>query len=228
VSPWHPNSSKIAQDLVRPACSSLREARITMQHVQGSSWLLPLLRSPLVGELLAWLFLRPDESFSVTELAKRFASSQSTVSREADRLVASGLVREVRRGNLRLLQADTSTALARPLSELLALTYGPVPVLSELLGEADGVDEAYVYGSWAARYSGEPGPPPRDIDVIVVGDADEDDLFDVARTAEQKLGREVNIRVVDIEQWHRHGDDPFLAAVRSRPLVPIIKPEESQ
>src|SRR3954470_7618905 len=77
-----------------------------VRYMQARSQLLPLLRSPLLGELLAWIYLHPDETCSVTDLAKRFKTSQSTVSREADRLAAAGLVRETRRGNLRLLQAD--------------------------------------------------------------------------------------------------------------------------
>jgi DNA-binding transcriptional ArsR family regulator len=192
-----------------------------MHDVQVRSQLLPLLRSPLLGELLAWVFLHPGETSSVTDLAKRFRTSQSTVSREADRLAAAGLVHEQRRGNLRLLQANVDNPLARPLTELLTLTYGPVAVLGDVLAEVHRVDAAYVYGSWAARYSGEPGPPPRDVDVLVVGDADEDDLFEAARLAERRLGREVNIHRVSAKAWHNRGSDPFLASVRSRPLVSI-------
>jgi DNA-binding transcriptional ArsR family regulator len=183
--------------------------------------LLPLLRSPLLGELLAWMYLHPDQTCSITDLARRFAVSQSTVSREADRLVASGLIREERRGNLRLLRASLDSPLARPLTELLTLTYGPASVLGELLATIDGVAEAYIYGSWAARHAGETGPPPRDVDVLVVGDADDDDLFDAARSAERRLGREVNVHRVTRAKWQKPDSDPFLTSVRSRPLVPI-------
>lgn len=192
----------------------------SMRDVQVRSRLLPLLRTPLVGELLAWIYLHPAEQWSVSDLARRFGSSQSTVSREADRLVEGELILEQRRGNLRLLQANGRSPLAGPLTELLELTYGPVAVLGGLLAEVRGVEEAYIYGSWAARYSGEPGPAPRDVDVLVVGDADEDDTFDAARAAERRLGREVNIHRVSSEAWHV-GDDPFLTSVRSRPLVSI-------
>jgi DNA-binding transcriptional ArsR family regulator len=194
--------------------------------VQGRSQLLPLLRSPLLGELLAWVFLHPDETSSVTDLAKRFSTSQSTVSREADRLVASGLVHETRRGNLRLLQANVDSPLARPLTDLLTLTYGPSAVIGDLLAPVRGADVAYIYGSWAARYRGEPGPPPRDVDVLVVGDADDDDLFDAARAAERRLGREVNIHRVSRRAWEGPDEDPFLTAVRSRPLVPVDIPKD--
>jgi DNA-binding transcriptional ArsR family regulator len=192
-----------------------------MRGVQVRAQLLPLLRTPLLGELLAWVYLHPDELWSVTDLARRFNASQSTVSREADRLVGSELITERRRGNLRLLQANTQTPLARPLTELLMLTYGPRAVLGEVLAAVSGVDEAYIYGSWAARYSGEPGAIPRDIDVLVVGDADDDALFDAAHAAERILGREVNLRRVAPTTWHGGRDDPFLTSVRSRPLVVI-------
>jgi len=194
-----------------------------MQNVQARSRLLPLLRSPLLGELLAWIYLHPEESYSVTALAERFRVSQSTVSREADRLTEAGLVREERRGNLRLLRAELANPLARPLTELLALTYGPAAVLTDLLPSLSGVDEAYIYGSWAARYGGEAGPPPRDVDVLVVGDADDDDLADAARAAERRLGREVNIHRVPAAAWKSPGDDPFLASVRSRPLFTVVE-----
>jgi DNA-binding transcriptional ArsR family regulator len=199
----------------------LRTLQGNMQDVQARSQLMPLLRSPLLGELLAWVYLHPDDAYSVTDLAKRFKTSQSTVSREADRLAAVDLVREVRRGNLRLLQANLDSPLACPLVELLTLTYGPAAILADLLASVDGIDEAYIYGSWAARYAGEPGPFPRDVDVLVVGDADEDDLFDAARTAEQQLGREVNIHRVAATAWRGPVNDPFLKAVHSRPLVSI-------
>lgn len=197
-----------------------------MQDVQARSRLLPLLRSPLLGELLAWIYLHPDTAYSVTDLAYRLGVSQSTVSREADRLLEAGLVSEQRRGNMRLLRADLTSPLARPLTELLELTYGPAAVLADLLPAVTGVDEAYIYGSWAARHAGEPGPPPRDIDVLVVGEADEDELADAAAAAERWLGREVNIHRVSAATWRTPGGDPFLTSVRSRPLFPVVEPGE--
>lgn len=189
--------------------------------MQARSQLLPLLRSPLLGELLAWMYLHPDRTCSITDLAERFAVSRSTISREADSLVATGLIREERRGNLRLLRADLDGPLARPLTDLLMLTYGPASILGEFLAAVDGVSDAYIYGSWAARYVGEPGPPPRDVDVLVVGDADDDDVFDAARMAERRLGREVNVHRVTRAKWQEPENDPFLTSIRSRPLVSI-------
>lgn len=183
--------------------------------------LLPLLRSPFQGELLAWLFLHPESEYAQTDLARRFDVSLPTVSREVSRLANAGLVAERRHGNLRLVRAETDTAIARPLTELLALTYGPLAVLGEHLAEVEAVEEAYIYGSWAARYEGQPGHVPNDVDVLVIGAADEDDLYDAARASERRLGREVNIRRLSRDEWESAEHDPFLETIRSRPLVRI-------
>ncbi|MBB5790086.1 MarR family transcriptional regulator [Jiangella mangrovi] len=183
--------------------------------------LLPLLRTQTQGVLLAWLYLHPEERHSLTDLARRLGVSVSTIHREADRLVEAGLLTDSHVGRSRLVQARTDTAVFQPLADLLAVTYGPIPVLTGLLSGFPGVLRAYVYGSWAARYQGHGGEPPNDVDVLVVGTPDRDDLYDVAAAARQQLGREVNIRQISAEVW----DDPepagFVATVRSRPIVEL-------
>ncbi|MFJ3712212.1 MarR family transcriptional regulator [Streptomyces sp. NBC_01387] len=190
------------------------------------SLLLPLLRSQTQGELLALLYLHPEQEYSLSELAAQLQVSVATVSREADRLGAAGLIKERRYGNMRLVRAATDTVVSRPLTDLLAATFGPLPVLGELLAEVAGVAEAYIYGSWAARHEGVPGPVPRDIDVLVIGTADEDDLDDAARSAESRLGREVNIHRVSRRSWAETDGGPFLETVRTQPMVPLVLPEE--
>jgi predicted nucleotidyltransferase len=109
-----------------------------------------------------------------------------------------------------------------PLTDLLAVTYGPLPVITELLAAVEGVDRAYIYGSWAARHQGEPGPVPEDVDVLVVGTADRDALDEIARTAQQRLGRPVNIRRLRARVWAAaEPTDSFVASLRQRPLVEL-------
>ena len=84
-----------------------------------------------------------------------------------------------------------------------------------------------VYGSWAARYAGQRGPVPADVDVLIVGSADLDILDDVASATSQRLGRPVDIRRLRPTTWHREPtDDPFIESVRSHPRVTLhLEPE---
>jgi hypothetical protein len=190
--------------------------------------LLPLLRSRVQGDLLALLYLHPDRDYSMTEAAAIIGASVKAVHTEASRLIAAGFVSDSRRGNVHLLRAVTDSPVSRPLTDLLAVTYGPLPVLTDLLADVEGVTHAFIYGSWAARYLGEPGPVPGDVDVLVVGTIDLDDLDEIARVAQDRLGRPVDIRRIRPTTWASPDPaDPFLASVRERPLVQLRVPSES-
>ncbi len=135
-------------------------------------------------------------------------------------MVTSGLLLEERVGRSRTVWANRDSALFEPLSLLVALTYGPRPVLERPLAEVDGVDRALIYGSWAARYRGETGATPNDVDVLVLGNPDRDELFDAADQARRLLHRDVSIRSVRQPLWDEPASvDPFLQHVKSRPVV---------
>jgi predicted nucleotidyltransferase len=83
-----------------------------------------------------------------------------------------------------------------------------------------GIDHLYLFGSWAARYLGEPGPAPNDIDVLVIGSPNRDGVYDAAEKAERQIGLPVQATIRTRQQW-QEADDPFIAEVRSRPLVSL-------
>lgn len=182
--------------------------------------LAPLLRSDAQGELLALLFLHLEQEYSLSEVARRVGASLSMVHAEVGRLVAAGLVAQRRLGRARLVRADVDHVLARPLTEILEITYGPTSVLPDVLSGLPGIREAYLYGSWAARRRGEPGAAPRDIDVVVVGTTSRDRLFDAGERATRCLHREVNIMRISPGVWDAR-QDPFVKTLTTRPLVPI-------
>jgi len=182
--------------------------------------LLPILRSQVQGEVLARLYLHPDEEHSLAALAELTATSPQSIQHEVSRLVKAGLLRDRRLGRSRLIRANPDSILARPLTDLLMVTYGPVPVLESELGPIEGIEQAFVFGSWAARHQGISGAIPNDVDVMVVGRANLDALDDAAGRAQEVLRRPVNIRRVSPSAW-QSSSDPFFSQVREQPLVQL-------
>ncbi len=188
---------------------------------QASPTLLPLLRSRTQGDILAWIMLHPDTEHSLGEIARAVGTSGPTVMREVNRLVDSGLVTDTRRGNSRLVKAETDNPVYRPLAELMAVTFGPVGVLRESLAKVPGIDRAFIYGSWAARYQGQPGSVPADIDVLVIGSPDRRALQEAVAQAEKRLSREVNLRHLTAQAWNAE-DGSFKKTVSRRPVVDLV------
>lgn len=170
---------------------------------------------------MAAILLDPEHERSLTELAAETGVSVATVQREVARLEEAGLVTSTRRGNTRLVSAVTDSIVYKPLAELLAVTFGPIGVLRGLLADIPGIEQAFIYGSWAARYAQQSGPVPHDIDVLVIGNPDRHVLADAVAAAEKVLRREVNVRRVTPDAWAQ-GDGSFKKTVISRPIVDVI------
>jgi len=183
--------------------------------------LLPIFRSQQQAELLALLLGDPELELSLTELAERTGVPHPSVYREVERAQAAGLVSSRRVGRTRLVRANVESPYYDGLADVLTRAFGVPAVLSAVLADVQGVDAAYVFGSWAARHAGERGVRPvGDIDLLVLGTPDRDALYESARVAEQRLGRDVQVTVRDAG-WLEHGSGSFHDTVVSRPMLPL-------
>ncbi len=167
--------------------------------------LLPVFRSQHQAELLMWLYLHPDAEYGVSELADRLGVPLSTLHREVVRLDRAGLIASRMLGRNRLIRANVGHPAAGALTQLLGVTFGPRVVIAEEFADL-GARQVVIFGSWAARHAGEEGPPPHDIDVLVVGEADRADVYEAADRAQARLGIEVNPVVRSLGQWDNSAD----------------------
>jgi hypothetical protein len=181
--------------------------------------LVPIFRSELQARLLLRV-LTSREGLSAAQLARQLDEPEPTVFRETRRLLQAGLLRGKRVGRTLTLTAAEDNPATAPLRQLLVVTYGPSLLIKQALIGIAGIDEAYIHGSWAARFHGEPGGPPGDVDIIVVGQPDRPAVDEALAGLETELGREVNVTYVTHKRW-LNTDDPFIGTVRSRPLVSL-------
>ena len=190
--------------------------------------LLPIFRSRLQGEVLALTLADPDRQWTNEELAERTGEPYPTVVTEVRRLEQADLLTSTTVGRTKLLSANRDSPYLRPLAQLATMAFGPPTVIAEEFATVDDIEAIFIYGSWAARYEGEPGPAPQDIDVLVLGRPDRDDVFDAAQRAQRRLGREVNVTQRTRRQWET-ADDGFTEQVRSSPMIEVpYRPSDGQ
>jgi DNA-binding transcriptional ArsR family regulator len=186
--------------------------------------LMPVFRSQLQAEALMWLYQHQDTEYSISDLATRIEVPLSTLHREIARLSSAGLVDSRTQGRNRLIRANMTHPAAPALSRLLEVTFGPRVVIAEEF-IIPGAILVGIFGSWAARYQGADGPPPHDIDVLVVGTVDRADLYDAADRAQARLGIEVNPVVRTPQQW-RSPNDPLTTQVKASAFVSLSEMPE--
>lgn len=183
--------------------------------------LAPILRSDAQGRILARVLADPETGYSLSALVAWSKTSMPTVQREVERAEQAGIVNTEKVGPTRLVRANASHPLHDAVRRIILATYGPPAVIAD---EFSGIEEAEVvllFGSWAARYLGEPGRAPNDIDVLVLGDADRDAVDEAAERAERRIGLPVQATVRTRAQWESQRES-FLNEVRSRPLLVVL------
>ena len=183
--------------------------------------LLPILRSQHQARLLTWLLLHPKDEYALGELAGLLQIAPSTMHQEVERLVRAGLVADRQVGRNRLLRANTNSRLIPALTDLLTMSFGPSVVVGEEFADVSGVDQVLIYGSWAERYSGSEGPEPGDVDVMVIGKLDRDEVYAAADRAQARLGIPVNPTIRTSSSW-KAANDALVAAIKNSAHITLI------
>ena len=180
----------------------------------------PLIRSDVQGLILAKLFLNSGSDFSITELAEFAFTSVPTAMREVDRLIEAEYASERSIGRVRLITANQSHALFNSIFQIVAHSYGPATALPSALDNLFGLQQAFIHGEWAARLSQIPGPIPRTIDLMLVGNMNRIEAGAVLAKAEKVLGKSITVQFASGFDWAR-GSSELIAAMKSGPLLEL-------
>ncbi|HUK67334.1 MAG TPA: MarR family transcriptional regulator [Streptosporangiaceae bacterium] len=203
--------------------STFRKEKSILQFVERhpAPPLLPILRSQQQAEILALVLGDPDLELSLTEISQRTGAPHPSVHREVQRAEQAGLVTSKKVGNTRLVRANTDSPYYPGLADVLTRAFGVPAVVAGALQPIEGIEEAYIYGSWAARHEGQGGQRPvGDIDVLILGDPGRDQLYDALAVAEKRLGRPIQATIRDPD-WLRSGTGSFHETITSRPMLKL-------
>ncbi|MHA7292754.1 nucleotidyltransferase domain-containing protein [Arthrobacter sp. HLT1-21] len=181
--------------------------------------LAPIFRSDGQARMLSTLLLTGDE-LSVTDLANRASLAYPTAHREVARLADAGILSERYVGRTRLIRANHESPLVDPLRKILMVATGPVVILAEEFSRIDGIESAFLYGSFAARMRGETGPAPHDIDVMVLGEPNVEAVYEACARTEAAVHRPVNPTILTPEEFA--APSAFLDNVRRGSMVAVI------
>jgi predicted nucleotidyltransferase len=182
------------------------------------------LRSKARRKLLAYYFTNPAARHHLRDLAQKLKVDPSNLSKELGRLEREGLFWAEVSGRQKYFQLNRGYSLFKEVRSIVAKTIGAVPLIAESLKKIDGIDEAYLYGSFARGQQ----DAASDIDVLVIGTPRSDVLAEAVRKVERQLGREINYTVLAVKEFKSRRDrkDAFLANVWRTKRVCLIGQDE--
>ena len=177
-------------------------------------------RSAIRRRILGLLYFNPESRYHLREIARLALTSAGTASRELRRLHNAGLLDRTLEGRQVYFQARRDSPIYEPVSQVVRRTIGVRDVLREQLAGLAGVKSAVIFGSYVSGMM----RPESDIDLLVVGNPDRDELTDRLEAAQAQVGREINevvMHPVELADRRRRGDS-FVASIDEGRTIEVL------
>jgi predicted nucleotidyltransferase len=184
------------------------------------------LRSSLRRKLLTFFYVNRSARAYVRQLAGALQADSTNLSRELARLEREGLLRSEIEGRQRYYSINRDYPYLKPVFALLQGSVGIEPALKRALQAIDGIESAWLFGSFAKNQA----DSASDIDLLIVGNPDQVRLASEMQGSEKALHREINYTVLTPQELNRRlrKGDAFIADIWNGKRIELIGHEQNQ
>lgn len=178
-----------------------------------------LTKSKAREKILQLFFFDPEKKYYLRELERILDIPVGNIRREFLTLEKLGLFKREKMGKQVYYLLNKNSALFEDFKSIISKTIGVVGTLSKELKKIKGIKSAFIFGSFAKNKE----DSSSDIDLMIIGDVDEDLLIAKISKLENLFRREVNYYLVDEKEWEKKcREDSFIKSVLYGPKIEII------
>ena len=155
-------------------------------------------------DILAATYGQPDRWWYLSELAQQFNTTPSSLQRELQSMVSSGILRRKRDGRRTYFQAESASPIFGELRGIIVKTLGVEGALKEVIAKfGNHVACAFLYGSVARQQE----HALSDVDLMIIGSVGLSELSPSLRMMEKKFGREINVKCYSPVEFREKVED---------------------
>jgi len=181
--------------------------------------MLDLKKSKLREKLLVYYFSNPEAEHYIRELAQLLEVDHANLSRELDNLENQGIFISHDRGKQKYFKLNKNNPIFKELKSIIFKTIGVEGILRNFFKNLSGVNLALIYGSFAQSKE----DSLSDIDLLIVGDIDLEEISGKIDDLEKKLQREINVIIYSPKEFLRKKKtDAFLKGILEKKYI-ILK-----
>jgi predicted nucleotidyltransferase len=178
-----------------------------------------------VKVLETFLVTSSDAEVHIRELARELNTSPPHIMKVLESLTNLGILTKVRRGNMVFYKLNKSSTIAEDIKRILLKTESLGYELQKLLKASDkqSIRYALIYGSFAKGTE----VTSSDIDLLVIGDIDEDEVVKTVLKAQKRIGREINYIVWNEKEFEEkiRSEAALLREIAKTPVIMLIGDE---
>jgi len=175
-----------------------------------------LTKSGIRRKIMLLFVYNQEKEFYLSEIARQVKTSAGTAQRELNRLRAMDFISFKKRGNLSLYRLNPGFPLLEEIEAIVRKTLGIEVELGNELRRVKSITFAFIFGSYAAggMKSGS------DIDLYVVGQPNENDVYSAVQAVEDKIGKEINYHIASEDEFARKArTQSFIRNALAKPLM---------
>jgi len=174
--------------------------------------------------LLSKLMMDPHRRYYIRELSKILNIPYGMLYREVKNLVSLGIITVEKKGKISLLSVNTDLPYFEELRGLMIKTAGLGDMIRDVLSGFVGIRYALIYGSFASGEETERS----DVDLLAVGDIDEEDLLMSMSGVEKSVGREVNYILWSEDEFLKRVKEELhlLVDISLKPVLMLVGDED--
>ena len=169
-------------------------------------------------------FARPEKKYYLRELERILNFPVQNIRRELLVLEKNGIFTREKHGNQVYYSLNTNSPIFSEIKSIVSKTIGAQGELEKALISIKGIKTAFIFGSFANGKE----DSLSDIDLMIVGEIDENILVRKISKLENKLDREINYHIFSQKEFAKRvkGKDFFISGILSKPVIFLIGNDE--
>jgi predicted nucleotidyltransferase len=178
------------------------------------------IKSKVAEKLLGYYSLNPTARHYINELARILQVDPANLDKQLKKLETEGLFTSQIQGNLRYFALNKKYSLLDEFKKTYAFKYGVERKISQSLKDLKGLEEGYIFGSYAKNSFG----AQSDIDILLIGNHSSLEAKRKLAKLENEFARELN--VIDMTEQEltkrKKQKDDFVENLFKNKMIKII------
>jgi len=182
-------------------------------------------RSKTRKAILQLYFSHPEKKYYLRELEKILHFPVQNIRRELINLEKNGIFKREKSGNQVYYFLNMESPIFSDIRNIISKTIGIESKLRDALSGVSGIKKAFIFGSFANGTQ----DSLSDIDIMIVGDINEDALIEKISRLESKFEREINYHIYSEKEFEerKKEKDSFISKILLKPVIFLIGKHEN-
>jgi predicted nucleotidyltransferase len=161
--------------------------------------------------LLRLFYTNPDQEYYIQEIGRILDKKPGVFQRDLYNMEKEGILRSEYRANARYFKINKDYPLHDEFKRIVFKTIGIAGSIKEILGKVGGIDFSFLYGSYAKDKE----TSVSDIDLIIIGSPDENNIIPEFEKLEGYIKREINYKLYAFKEFLEriNNKDAFLLEI---------------